>query len=160
MRRFAAILSLTGILALGAEGVGIASASTAHAGAVIPIVVVHAKDGATAVFARVVIHGHAYPFLVDTGATVTLLDPAIARRLHLKRVGKPHRFCGVTGCSTARRVRLRRWSVGSQPLPNVVVSSAPIAGTGGQAFGLLGSDVLSKFGSVTIDYANHQLILG
>jgi hypothetical protein len=26
--------------------------------------------------------------------------------------------------------------------------------------GLLGSDVLSRFGSVTVDYANKQLILG
>lgn len=160
MRRFVAILGLTAATGLGIQGVAAASGSTAHAAAVIPVVVIKSGGGATAVFARVVIHGHVFPFLIDTGATVTLVDPAIAARLHLRTVGKPHRFCGVTGCSAARRVRLRNWSVGGQPLPDIVASSSPIAGTGGHAFGLLGSDVLSQFGSVTIDYRNKQLILG
>lgn len=159
MRRFAAILILTSIIGLGAEGARTASASTAHAATVIPIVVVKAR-GQVAVFAKIVIHGRAFPFQIDTGASVTLVDPAIARRLHLRTVGRAHKFCGVTGCSVARRVRLRHWSIGGQPLPNVVAASAPIAGTGGRAFGLLGSDVLSKFGSVTIDYRDRQLILG
>ena len=60
----------------------------------------------------------------------------------------------------ARRVRVSNWNVGGVPLPNVVVSSAPIAGLNAHAFGLLGSDVLSRFGSVTIDYHDKQLILG
>ena len=160
MRRFMAILGLTAVIGLGVQGVAAAAGSSAHAAAVIPVVVIKSGDGATAVFARVVIHGRVFPFLIDTGATVTLVDPVIARRLHLTTVGRPHTFCGVTGCSTARRVRLRDWSIGNQALPGVVGSSAPIAGTGGHAFGLLGSDVLSQFGSVTIDYRHKQLILG
>lgn len=52
------------------------------------------------------------------------------------------------------------WNVGGVPLPTVVVSSSPIAGLNAHPFGLVGSDVLSRFGSVTIDYANKQLILG
>jgi hypothetical protein len=38
--------------------------------------------------------------------------------------------------------------------------SSPIAGLNAQPFGLLVSDVLSRFGSVTIDYSNKELILG
>ncbi|MBV9683705.1 MAG: hypothetical protein JO046_18080, partial [Solirubrobacterales bacterium] len=56
--------------------------------------------------------------------------------------------------------RLSNWSIGGQPLPSVVASSSPIVGTGGFGFGLLGSDVLSRFGSVTIDYRDKLLTLG
>ena len=41
---------------------------------------------------------------------------------------------------------------------SAVALSSPIAGLNAQPFGLPGSDVLSRFGSVTIDYANKQLI--
>jgi predicted aspartyl protease len=112
------------------------------------------------VFAKVIIHGRAFPFLVDTGASTTLVNPRLARRLHLKTVGKKHTFCGVTGCATARRVRLSRWNISGVPLPSVVASSAPIVGTNGFGFGLLGSDVLSKFGSVTINYSGKTMTLG
>jgi hypothetical protein len=58
-------------------------------------------------------------------------------------------------------VRVSNWNVdGTVPLPTVVVSSSPIAGLNAPAFGLLGSDVLSQFGSVTINYATQQLTLG
>jgi hypothetical protein len=35
-----------------------------------------------------------------------------------------------------------------------------IAGADGNAFGLLGSDVLSHFGTISIDYAHGVLTLG
>ena len=159
MRRFI-VVCLTTIAALGALGGAVASARPARAAAAVHIVVLHSRSGGTVVAAKVVIHGHAFPFLVDTGASVTLVNPALAKRLHLRTVGKPHQFCGVTGCSSARRVRLSNWSIGGQPLPSVVASSSPIVGTGGFGFGLLGSDVLSRFGSVTIDYRDRLLTLG
>lgn len=155
-RKFVVAAVLAGVLVLPAA----AQAQPIRPSATVPILVLKAKSGATAAFAPVVIHGRAYPFLIDTGATVTMVNPAIARQAHLKTVGRTYTMCGVTGCSPARRVRLRNWSTGGQPLPNVVVSSAPIAGIGGHAFGLLGSDVLSQFGSVTINYAAGQLVLG
>ncbi len=143
---------------------GVASASPveAHAAqATVPIVVVKTKSGATAALVRVFIHGRLVPMLIDTGATVTVINATAARRLHLRTVGKRHRFCGVTGCALARRVRVANWNVnGTVPLPTVVVSSSPIAGLNAHAFGLLGSDVLSRFGSVTINYAAKQLTLG
>jgi predicted aspartyl protease len=142
-------------------GAGVASAAEAHAAqATVPIVVVKTKSGATAALVRVFIHGQLVPMLIDTGATMTVINRTAARRLHLKTVGKPHQFCGVTGCALARSVRVKNWNVGGVPLPAVVVSSSPIAGLNAHPFGLLGSDVLSRFGSVTIDYANKELILG
>lgn len=162
MRRFIVAVCMSTIVAVAAVGGSVASARPvgAHAAAVVPIVVLHSKSGGTVVAAKVIIHGRAFAFLIDTGASVTLINPTIARRLHLKTVGKPHTFCGVTGCAQARRVRLSRWSIGGQPLPSVVVSSSPITGASGFGFGLLGSDVLSKFGSVTIDYRNKLMTLG
>jgi len=164
VRRFIVLVSLVCAVALIGVTGGVASASPvqAHtAQASVPLVVVHTKDGATAALVRVFIHGRLVPMLVDTGATVTVINVTAARRLHLHTVGKPHRFCGVTGCAMARRVRVGNWSIGGTvPLPTVVVSSSPIAGLNAHPFGLLGSDVLSKFGSVTIDYAAKQLILG
>jgi predicted aspartyl protease len=158
--RLVAILLVTA--ALLASSAGVAYASRAHvAAASVPIVVVKAKGGATAVFAKVIVHGRAFPFLIDTGATVSVVNPALARRLHLKSIGKPRKICGVAGCANgARRVRLSRWSIAGQPLPMVIGSVAPISGTDGHAFGLLGSDVLSQFGAITIDYQNKVLTLG
>ena len=159
MRRFI-VVCLTTTAGLGAVGGAVASTRPAHPASVVHIVVLHSRTGGTSAAVQVIIHGHAFPFLIDTGASVTLVNPALARRLHLRTVGKPHKFCGVTGCASARRVRLSNWSIGGQPLPPILASSSPIAGTGGFGFGLLGSDVLSRFGSVTIDYHDKLLTLG
>jgi predicted aspartyl protease len=163
VRRFLVLSLLCAISLVGLTG-GVASASPveAHAAqATIPIVVVKTRSGATAALVRVFIHGRLIPMLIDTGATVSVINVTAARRLHLKTVGKRHRFCGVTGCAFARRVRVSNWNVdGVVPLPTVVASSSPIAGLNAHGFGLLGSDVLSRFGSVTINYAAKQLTLG
>jgi predicted aspartyl protease len=160
-RRFIVGVGLTCAVALLGVTGGVASASRAHtAQATVPIVVVKAPSGATAALVRVFIHGQLVPMLIDTGATLTVVNRTAARQLHLKTVGKPHEFCGVTGCALARRVGVSNWNVGGVPLPTMVVSSSPIAGLNARPFGLLGSDVLSSFGSVTIDYRDKQLILG
>jgi len=163
VRRFVVVILLCAVALVGVTG-GVASASPveAHAAqATVPIVVVKTKSGATAALVRVFIHGRLIPMLIDTGATVTVINQTAARHLHLKTVGRRHRFCGVTGCALARRVRVSNWNVdGVVPLPTVVVSSSPIAGLNAHGFGLLGSDVLSRFGSVTINYAAKQLTLG
>jgi predicted aspartyl protease len=161
MRRLIALAGLAGSVVLVAfTGLGAASAGHAHAASSVPLVVLKARDGETLALARVIIHGRAYPFLIDTGASKTLVDTALARQLHLRTVGRPIKVTGV-GCSeTARKVRLSRWSVGGQPLPSIVATSSTIAGAGGRAFGLLGSDVLCRFGAIGIDYAHGELTLG
>jgi predicted aspartyl protease len=161
VRRALIVTTLTAVVGVFTLGAAVASARPAGiAQATVPIFVFHSKKGGTEAFAKVIIHGHAFPFLIDTGASTTLVNPTLAHRLHLKTVGRPHTFCGVTSCATARRVRLKRWSISGVPLPSAVVSSAPIVGTGGFGFGLLGSDVLSRFGSVTINYSGKTLTLG
>ncbi len=161
MRR-SVLVCLATVLAFATVGGASASAepADAHAASVVHITVIRSRTGGVLVGAKVFIHGRPFAFLIDTGASKTLINPTIARRLHLKAVGRPHRFCGVTGCTMARRVRLSHWRVGDQPLPSILVTSSPIAGTAGFGFGLLGSDVLSRFGAVTIDYRDRLLTLG
>jgi predicted aspartyl protease len=165
MRRNVLIVLIAAALGLlsGAGGVGARPAqlqARAHAASTIKLLVLRARDGSTAALAPVVIHGHTFPFLIDTGATRSVVDLALVTKLQLARIGAPIRVGGVGCISTARNVRVSRWHIGSQTLPAVTVTSTRIAGTGGHAFGLLGSDVLSRFGSVTIDYAHARLILG
>ncbi len=162
MRRLILVAGLVCSFVLVAfTGWGSASVGPAHqAQATIPIVILKAKDGETLALARVVVHGRVFPFLIDTGSSKTLVDVSLARALHLKTVGKPIKVTGV-GCSeTASKVRLNRWKIGGQALPSIVATSSMIAGANGKAFGLLGSDVLSHFGSISIDYAHGELTLG
>jgi predicted aspartyl protease len=161
MRRLVAVAGLVGSFVLvGFTGWGDASVSRAHATSTVPLVILKARDGETLALARVIIHGHAFPFLIDTGSSKTLVDTALAKKLHLNTVGRPIKVTGV-GCSeTARKVRLGRWSIGGQTLPTIIATSSMIAGSGGKAFGLLGSDVLSHFGAIGLDYAHGQLTLG
>jgi predicted aspartyl protease len=161
MRRFVALAGLVGSLVLFAfTGWGFASTPRAHATSTIPLIILKARDGETLALARVIIHGRAFPFLIDTGSSKTLVDVALARKLHLKQLGKPIKVTGV-GCSeSASKVRLGGWSIGGQLLPKIVATSSVIAGANGKAFGLLGSDVLSHFGTISIDYAHGVLTLG
>jgi predicted aspartyl protease len=161
MRRLIAFAGLVGSLVLvGFTGWGDASVGGAHAASTVPLRVIKARDGETLAFATVIIHGRRFPFLIDTGSSKTLVDDALARQLHLKTVGRPIKVTGV-GCSEgARKVRLSNWSIGGQALPGIVATSSIIAGTNGHAFGLLGSDVMSRFGTMSLDYAHGQLTLG
>jgi predicted aspartyl protease len=161
VRRFIVLGGLVGSFMLVAfTGWGFASTPPAHTASTAPLVIIKERDGETLALARVIIHGRAFPFLIDTGSSKTLVDEALARKLHLKTVGKPIDVTGV-GCSEpASKVRLSRWSIGGQALPNIVATSSVIAGADGKAFGLLGSDVLSHFGTISIDYAHGVLTLG
>jgi predicted aspartyl protease len=161
MRRLIAVTGLVGSFVLvGFTGWGEASVPRAHATSTAPLKVIKARDGEVLAFTRVIIHGRAFTFLVDTGSSKTFVDDALARQLHLKTVGRSIKVTGV-GCSeSARRVRVKNWSIAGQPLPNIVAVSSVLAGANGHAFGLLGSDVLSRFGIMSIDYAHGQLTLG
>jgi predicted aspartyl protease len=161
MRRLIAVAGLVGSFVLvGFTGWGNASVGGAHATSTAPLEILKARDGETLALALVIIHGHKFPFLIDTGSSKTLVDDALAKKLHLKTVGRPIKVTGV-GCSeSARKVRLKHWSIAGQPLPSIVATSSVIAGANGKAFGLLGSDVLSHFHVISIDYAHGVLTLG
>jgi predicted aspartyl protease len=124
----------------------------------VPIKVVK-RGGNTLVIAPVTINGRSLRFIVDTGAGVSVIGRRAAKRLRLPAAGRTVRVGGVFGLGTGQPVRLRTWRLGSVALPPLKILSADL-GARGRLVGLLGSDVLSRFGRVSIDYARGTLTLG
>jgi predicted aspartyl protease len=128
----------------------------------VPLDVRHDGAGGVVAVVGVAIGGRGpFRFALDTGASSSLLDAAVATRLGLRPLpGNPERVHGVAGVIDARRIRIASWHVGSVPLPSTVILTADVSfGPGVAAAGLLGSDVLSAFRAVTIDYRNGTLTL-
>jgi len=102
-----------------------------------------------------------FPFVIDTGQSVTTLSPTLVNRLHLQSSGSIS--LGASSCrSDAPEVSVASWSVGGLSLAAQQVASAPMPnlGLGGQVVdGLLGSDVLGRFSVIRVDYHTDRLTL-
>lgn len=119
------------------------------------------------VFVPVTIQGQGpFEFVLDTGASRTSIDNGLADRLQLSAA--PGFLAptveGVAASAEARILQVEQWQVGDQPLPSWPVAAidlpSPPPQMGVDEFpGLLGSDILSQFGRVTIDYEQEVLIL-
>jgi len=108
----------------------------------------------------VCIEGHGpFRFLLDTGAGSSLVDGQLAGQLHLPVVGPTAQPVDVGCTTTSRQVYLGDWSVGGVPLVPQPVSTADVPGFGGphEPVGVLGGDVLSRFGAVRIDFRSDRL---
>lgn len=125
----------------------------------VPLVVSH-TDGGTAPYVGVCVNGHGpYLFLVDTGAAASLVDSQLVGALQLPSAIANTNTFGI-GCITARQqVTINRWSMGGVALAGQTVLTADVPGFGltRAPAGVLGSDVLSRFGAVRVDYARRQL---
>src|SRR4051794_6078176 len=159
MRKTAAT---TATLALAALALPAATGAQDPApGTSVPVHVLR-QGGQALVVADVRIQGATYRFVVDTGASGSIVDATVARRLGLKKAGRARPFQGV-GCSgSATPVKIKGWRIGAVDLPSLTVASADTgpAKPGIKLAGLLGSDVLQTFGKVTVDYRGSQLALG
>jgi predicted aspartyl protease len=102
-----------------------------------------------------------FPFVLDTGAGQSTIDAGLAQRLHLASAGPSSEFAGVGCTGTARPVSVGEWSLDGVTLSSQQLTAAtlPQMGGKGEAVGLLGSDVLSRFGAIRIDFASSDLIL-
>jgi len=119
------------------------------------------RNGAAVVIAPVQIQGKTYAFIVDTGATATLIDSRYAKVLGLKKTkDAPIPVSGVTGSSTAYLATISNWSIGRAKIPTSTITVGTLSLGGGDLIGLLGSDVLSTFGKITIDYDHQKATLG
>jgi predicted aspartyl protease len=118
------------------------------------------RNGAAIVVAPLVIHGKTYQFVVDTGATVTVIDQTYATQLGLtKTKAAPIPVTGVTGSGTAYLATVSDWQIGQAKIPTSTITVSTIH-LGAGLVGLLGSDVLSTFGKITIDYSAQKAYLG
>ena len=110
-----------------------------------------------------------FPFAVDTGASRSLISGRLARRLGLPLSGSEHTVYGITGGAKAVEVTIATWTAGSILLPATKIAALsasaeePRVRRSGQGVagpvGLLGSDVLSRFGKIAVDYDRGLLIL-
>jgi hypothetical protein len=115
----------------------------------------------------VVIRGRPFLFKVDTGAARTVICSSVARSLSLHPTG-PAITAKTIGCPvTARALHISNWVLGGHLLPSLTVATQPAPPPlakpirGGEQFGgMLGADVLSRLGSVTIDFAHDRVVIG
>jgi predicted aspartyl protease len=127
----------------------------------IPIKVISGSDG-TLILIPVRVDGRGpYEFLLDTGSSTSSVNKSLQRRLDLPTTGAVQRVAGVTGQSTVPVVSIAHWSIGGMSISpaDVAVINLDSRSTGLAVSGLLGSDELSKFGSVTIDFTDQLLYL-
>lgn len=116
-------------------------------------------DGQAQESVNVCIKGHPYPFIIDTGAVQSSVNTELAADLGLATVGPKQTFAGLGCLGSYRQVEMSGWSLSGVPLDPAVVSAQTPLGMG-KAVGLLGADVLSRFGSVRLDFAAKRLVLG
>jgi hypothetical protein len=106
-------------------------------------------------------HTGPYPFLLDTGAQITSMDPALARELQLKARVAAAVF-GVASQETAAIAQVDDMQVGEQGIPHSEVAIQPLSRlreVDSTIRGVLGGDFLSHF-DVLIDQGNNLLCLG
>jgi hypothetical protein len=131
-------------------------------GVTVPARIRHGADGATLVIVDLTIKGKGpYAFALDTGASLSLIDSQLARRLDLPVEGPPEDITGIGGTQRVIPVSVNQWAMGAVKLPARTITSASLVELRRSAgiVGLLGSDVLSSFSSVTIDYANSEIVV-
>ncbi len=102
-----------------------------------------------------------YPFILDSGAGQSTIDAGLAHRLHLVADGAASEFAGVGCTGTAQPVSVGTWSLSGVTLATQQLTAATLPQMGGknEPVGLLGSDVLSRFGGVRINFDPGALVL-
>ena len=103
-----------------------------------------------------------YPFVLDSGVGESIIDRRLATQLQLAHHGSPSEFGGVGCTGSAQPVSMPLWSVAGVALApqDVTAATLPDFGGAGQPVGLLGSDVMSRFGAVRLDFTAQTLTLG
>lgn len=121
--------------------------------------VVQGQNGATLVLLPVTIHGKGpFTFALDTGASTSLISTSLAQQLGLPANGNSQPISGIGGVEQAVFVNISNWNTGPIKLPSVSIASAAIPHDRGSNFeGLLGSDILNRFGKFTLDYSGGTL---
>ena len=101
-----------------------------------------------------------YPFVVDTGSTTSMIDSGLASTLHLKAAGSA--ALGGLGCAaSADLVSAPAMSMGNIPLESQNFVSTSLSNWAGKSVdGVLGSDVLGRFGAVKLDLQKGKLTVG
>ena len=129
---------------------------------VLPVRIVHLGKGAVAL-ASVCIEGAGpFPFLIDSGSALSVVDKQLSQRFHLRQIATPEQAAGIACSATVVPEQISNWSLSGLTLSaqEVIDVSLPNLEKSQPLAGVIGSDVLSRFGSVRIDYRAQTLSLG
>ena len=99
-----------------------------------------------------------FEFLLDTGTTITLIEPALARRLALP-LGEGESIGSITSAGVARRARVQTLTIGSKTVVDaevLVTDLGDVGRLGGRVQGVLGNDVLGR-DNFLLSYAKERL---
>ncbi|HJT76824.1 MAG TPA: retropepsin-like aspartic protease [Gemmataceae bacterium] len=130
-------------------------------GQAVPMLVLRGPGGETLALVPIFINGQGpFAFALDTGASHSLVDHTIAEQLGLRVSGPGVKMTGVVAGARAEQVRVDQWRVGDVPLPahTLVTLDLPEADKETGLHGLLGSDMLSQFEVITVDYQHQRLL--
>lgn len=128
----------------------------------VPLQVVEGQEGQVLAFVPVFINGQGpFPFALDTGASRTLIDRRLVDELDLEVTGTAGPVSGVAAKTTAEEIRVETWRLGDIELEPGTAVTLQLGGQNGEArlAGLIGSDILSNFGVITVDYNSKELRL-
>jgi predicted aspartyl protease len=135
----------------------------------VPLRVVR-SGGSVVVLVALTLEGQGpYDFVLDTGASRSVVDRQLAEELGLERMRAVPQVTGVSGPAEASIVRVREWSAGDVTFPGMALAAIDLQFSdsavvqqlvGRRLYGLLGSDLLSVFRTVVIDYEQELLTLG
>jgi predicted aspartyl protease len=127
----------------------------------VPIAVNHHGDSTIALISTCIDGRGPFPLIVDTGASTSELDSRLAKTLHLPAAGKRTKVSGASCTTAVSPVKVSSWSIGSMALQGQTVTSSSIPNFGlhRAPAGLLGSDVLSRFGAIRLDFKAQKLVL-
>jgi hypothetical protein len=144
----------------GSAQVDCSHEAKAHAGLqVVPVAVVKANGGNLPTVDVCVGTSGPYPFVVDTGSTESIIDATLSSNLHLAAAGST--ALGGSGCATsANLVKVSSLQMGDVPMAGQTLVSVPLTDWSGQSIdGVVGSDILERFGAVKFDMHKHTLTL-
>lgn len=101
-----------------------------------------------------------FPFLMDSGSDISLVSSSLAARLGLAAAGPP-RFDQGVGCGETVIPRdITNWSAGDVPLVSQRVLTGKLGYLSGHPIdGIIGSDILSRFGFIRLNYESGAISL-
>lgn len=129
----------------------------------VPLTIVSGPGGTVLALVPVYINGQGpFGFALDTGASMTVVDSSVVKQLNLPVVGSAGEATGVGGMVTAQLVRVDSWRVGNVNLPPQTIATVDLPGSNTERGlkGLLGSDILSDYGEISVNYDRRVLTLG
>ncbi|MCH0572219.1 clan AA aspartic protease [Streptomyces sp. MUM 136J] len=118
------------------------------------------SDGRVLALVPVTIDGQGpFRFVLDTGAASSVVAADVAQSLDLPRTGERRLITGVVGTEKVPVVTIDDWKIGKVALDPTDAAVVTLRNSGSDPTiqGLLGSDVLSRFGQISLDY-DHEVL--